>query len=372
MERRKFLKLLSTGAVACSAQGIFTLTGCNKAEKNVEQKAPGWFMSGPPKYTVADSHFHYVDFLQHTEGLDALLANMDANGVEHIMMSGMPVVKKWDKEDPIAPGYYLDNNSRTYWYSATDYFVAETVQTVPEEQRHRFHPYICAFNPTDKYAVDHVKRMIDQYGDLWEGVGEIFGHRDDLTNLTYGETARANHVALDPVYDLAAEHDLPVCLHNNCTSRNKLDNPIYVYEVEDALKKHPDTRITWAHAGLSRYLDVDQERYTDMLGDMLHRHDNLWIDLSWLVYDDYVTDGEPQYSVKSCWMNLIKNFSERFMIGSDTVGKFENYGFNIRKYYTLLDALPGHMVLKVARNNYISTLPQRVRRKIKERDAVKA
>ncbi|CCO22978.1 amidohydrolase family protein [Maridesulfovibrio hydrothermalis] len=372
MDRRKFLKLVSTGTVVCSVQGIFTLTGCggsNVIRKKV-QADPEWFMNGTPKYMVSDSHFHYVDFLQDTEGLNALLRNMNGNGVEHIMMSGMPLIKKWNKDDPVPPKYYLDNNSRTYWYSATDYYVAETVETIPEAERYRFHPYICAFNPTDKYGVEHVKRMITQYGDLWEGIGEIFGHRDDLTNLTYGERARANHVALDPVYELAARKDLPVCLHNNCTSRNKLDNPVYVYEVEDALKKHPETRITWAHAGLSRYLDVDQDKYTEMLGKMLSQYSNLWIDLSWIVYEDFITDGRHMYEVKSCWLELINSFPDKFMIGSDAVGNFKNYAFNIRKYYTLLDNLPKDTAKKVARDNYLSTLPERVRKKLAERERV--
>ena len=93
MNRRKFLKLTSAGAVAVSTQGIFTLTGCNKQKEKKPAKEAGGFMSGPPKYTVADAHFHYVDFLQKTEGTAELIKAMNANGVEHIMFSGMPLVK---------------------------------------------------------------------------------------------------------------------------------------------------------------------------------------------------------------------------------------------------------------------------------------
>ncbi len=135
------------------------------------------------------------------------------------------------------------------------------------------------------------------------------------------------------------------------------------------MEKHPETRITWAHAGLSRYLNLDQDRYTDMLGDMLDRHDNLWIDLSWLVYEDNITDGKPMYKVKPCWLKLVMSFPDRFMIGSDAVGKFAKYDFNIRKYYTLLDRLPKHMAQKVAIDNYLSILPQRVQKTLAQRKA---
>lgn len=357
MDRRTFLKLAMAGVAAGATQGIFALDALAKTKD-----AQPWFMQGAPQYTMSDAHFHFVDFLQHSDGMDALLQAMNANGVQHIMLSGMPLVKKWDKDDPAAPKYYLDNTSRAYWYSGTDYRVAHAVLRLPEELRYRFHPYICGFNGTDKYAVEHVQRMLDEFPGLWQGIGEIFGHRDDLTNMTYGENARANHPALDPVYDLAARLDMPVNLHNNCTSRVQTKELRYVYEVEEALKHHPETRIVWAHAGLSRYMeDIDQRAYTEMLRGMLDTYKNLWLDLSWLVYENYVTDGMPQLVVHPYWLQLVEDFPDRFMVGSDSIGHMGTYALNIRKYYTLFRALPKDAAQKVARDNFLSILPQKVR-----------
>src|SRR5579872_1560253 len=105
---------------------------------------------------LADAHFHLVDFLQRTDGVRAVLAAMDAAGVTDTMLTGMPLVKKWSKEDARQPLYYLEDESPVYWYSATDVLVAREVLSAPEAERHRLHPFITGFNPTDRNAIDHV------------------------------------------------------------------------------------------------------------------------------------------------------------------------------------------------------------------------
>ncbi len=348
MDRRSFLKWTAAGALACGMAPVLQ---------------PAWALAqaaadtppAPVRYKVADGHFHYLDFIQKTEGMQALIASMDAAGVEHIMFSGMPLIKKWDAAAPLEPTYYLDDNGRTYWYTATDFIIARRYQELSATDKKRFHPFICGINATDKHAILHVRRMLDEYPDVWQGIGEIFGHRDDLTNLTYGETARGNHPALAAIYDLAAERNLPVCLHNNATSRNRLDKPIYAYEVREALSNHPKTKFIWAHAGLSRYLDLDQQEYTAMLRDMLEKHSNLHLDLSWIMFENYVLNAKGE--VRPEWLALVADFQDRIFIGSDNIGHFATYHHNIVKYYALLDALEPAAAQKVALDNFLRLLP---------------
>jgi hypothetical protein len=77
------------------------------------------------RYQVTDAHLHYVDFLQNSEGVEALLKAMNRAGVDHAMLNGLPLVKKWNAVDPRKPLYYLGDDSRTYWYSTTDILVAQ-------------------------------------------------------------------------------------------------------------------------------------------------------------------------------------------------------------------------------------------------------
>lgn len=329
--------------------------GAGEAEPP-EARAPG--RSGATRYRVADAHLHYLDFLQETDGASAALAAMNSAGVEHAMISGMPLVKKWHAADPRRPKYYLEDDSRTYWYSATDVLVAHAIESLPNEQQQRFHPFISGLNGTDRNAVDHIRRMLDLYPDFWEGIGEVMARHDDLTALTYGEAARADHVALDAVYELAAERDLPVSVHSNIGSV-WLREPIYLHEMENALKRHLRTRFIWCHAGISRRIEIPT--LTEDLRRLLSTYANLWIDLSWVVFDEYVApDGKPA----PAWIELAEEFPDRFMIGSDTVGHFTALPAAIQRYYVFLEALEPETRAKVARENFLSVLPQRVRARL--------
>ena len=52
----------------------------------------------------------------------------------------MPVTKIWAEWDRMPPIYYLNNNSRCYYYSMTDVIVAEEIKKLPSKQRKRFYP----------------------------------------------------------------------------------------------------------------------------------------------------------------------------------------------------------------------------------------
>ncbi len=310
------------------------------------------------RYKVVDAHLHYVDFLQNSDGIQALIKSMNDAGVEHAMLNGLPVVKKWDAIDPVKPQYYLADDSRTYWYSATDVLVAKAIKSLSDSDRKKFHPFISGFNPTDRNAIDHLNRMMEWYPDVWEGIGEILTRHDDLTALTYGEQARANHMALDTVYNFAAEHDLPVTVHSDISSV-WVKNPLYLHEIEKAVKEHPKTRFVWAHAGASRRVIVPT--LVSVVRTMLKTYPNLWVDLSWVVYPNYVApDGKPDKE----WVALVEDFPDRFMIGTDLVGHFDDYAKTIRSYYVFLDALSPQTAQLVANENFLSILPLRVREKL--------
>lgn len=306
-----------------------------------------------PRYRLSDCHLHLVDFLQRTDGGKAVIAAMDRAGVDHAQITGMPLVKAWSAADKIRPDYYLDDDSPCYWYSATDVLVAREVQALPSKDRRRLHPFICGFNGADKNAVDHVRRMIEWFPGFWEGIGEVMGRHDDLTHLTYGERSHADNEALGPIYELAAEYDLPVSVHNNIGSPWKRD-PIYVHEIEGAAKAHPRTKFIWCHAGISRRINIPT--LIDELRRVVKTYPNISVDLSWVVFEDYIAkDGQ----VDRRWTELLEEFPTRFMIGTDKVGKFGNYPDEILKYEKLLDTLKPDTARRVGRDNFLALLPKK-------------
>ncbi|WP_457437910.1 amidohydrolase family protein [Pseudomonas sp. TE3786] len=312
-------------------------------------------------YHYTDGHLHYVDFFQETEGMEVLIKQMDASRVDHAMITGIPLAKKWHEDEPKRPRYYAGDDADAYWYSATDFYVAAALGDLNDQQRQRFHPFISGFNPVDKNAAAHIERLLKLYPGLWQGIGEVFTRHDDLTAITSGDTPRANNEAMARVYHLAAEHDMPVLLHSNITSKRE-KNPLYLPEVEEPLRNHPHTRFIWAHAGTSMELhrhqtELDFVRPT--LERLLETYPNLYIDLSWSVLRPYLLDeqGKPDGE----WLALVKRFPERFMLGSDVVGKFENIGEQMHGFDPFLDALPADVAQNVARENFLKVLPRNLK-----------
>jgi len=310
-------------------------------------------------YHYSDAHLHFVDFFQESGGMDQLLKAMDKGDIDHVMISGIPVAKKWHENEPKRPRYYAGDDAAVYWYSATDVVVAAALKELDEEQRKRFHPFLSGFNPNDKNADAHIRRMLDMDPGLWQGLGEIFTRHDDVTALTQGDTPRANNEALTRVYHLAAEFDLPVMLHSNITSKRER-NPLYLAELEEPLRNHPHTRFIWAHAGTSKELHRHQKKLDFLLPTvkrLLDDYPNLYVDLSWTMLRPYLLDsaGAPDPD----WVALVARHPTRFMIGSDVVGRFEGLGEAMHAFDPFLDALPEAAARKVARDNFLAVLPRK-------------
>ncbi|WP_259651462.1 amidohydrolase family protein [Pseudomonas sp. NCCP-436] len=313
------------------------------------------------EYRYSDAHLHYVDFFQETAGMDELLEKMAESNVEHVMLSGIPVVKKWDEDEPKRPRYYAGDDANAYWYSATDVFVAAAYKRLPAEQRRRFHPFLSGFNPNDMNADAHIRRMLELDPGLWQGIGEIFTRHDDLTALIHGSAPRASNEALARVFHLAAEFDLPVMLHSNITSKRERE-PLYLAEIEEPLRNHPHVRFIWAHAGTSAEIHRHQEKLEflrETLERMLGQYPNLYVDLSWTVLRPYLLDerGRPDPD----WVHLVSSYPQRFMLGSDVVGRFASLGDYMKGFEPFLDALPEDVAQKVAHDNFLAVLPRRVR-----------
>jgi predicted TIM-barrel fold metal-dependent hydrolase len=198
--------------------------------------------------------------------------------------------------------------------------------------------------------------MLDWYPGMWAGIGEVMTRHDDLTAFSYGEPPRANHEALNPVYELAAEHNLPVLLHSNITSV-RMREPLYLGELEEAVRKHPGTRFIWAHAGTSDSINrrMNMTFLDNEVSRMLKTYDNLWIDLSWSILDEYLLTSDKD-DVRKHWLAIIRQHPDRFVIGSDLVGKFDRLGQKMQSFDVLLDELDDEHAAMLARENLLRVL----------------
>ncbi len=300
-----------------------------------------------------DMHLHLVDFLQATEGLNRLLESMNRGNIRQAVVFGIPVKKKWDWVEPLRPAYYLDDDSRCYYWVGTDELVAHEYNRLSRQEQECLAPCLCGFNPTDMACIDYIEHMFEKYP-FWKGIGEIMCRHDDLTNLTLDETARVNHAALRKVMEFAAKKKIPVCVHHNSTSVNLHAEYEYLHELQDVLDRHPDTTLVWAHCGGSRR--ISHQKYHQMVSGLLNMYPHLYVDFSWVIYDDIIcqprrTEQGPLVPRQEWLEEVVLPFAERVMLGSDLCGKFDLAGKTMARYNGLLAALPEDARNKVARLN---------------------
>ena len=371
MTRREFLKMAAASAIGVAAASqmpletakVFAegnddsayknhLIGDSRATNtNVDIVAP----KEKIKYDIVDSHLHFFDFIEKTDGFKTLCKAMDMSGVSKSVIFGLGITKQWDSSMKEAPSYYLSNDSRCYYYSATDYMLAEELLASSNEIRERFFPFCCGFNCNDKFAADHLEQVLKYYPKFWSGVGELMSRHDDLTALTYGEPPHVDGEGFLGIYDVAASKGLPVLIHHNITGQN-VDKILYLDELKKALSYNRKCKIIWAHVGISRRVEV--KNLIKIADELLLNNKNLWIDISWVVYDYYFLDKFPTnfYDDDSLddWAKLMEKYLDRFLIGTDKVGHFNTYPAEVTKYYQLLDKLKTKTVENICKNNVLS------------------
>jgi len=300
--------------------------------------------------SLVDCELHYLNFNQSGDGMEKLFTEMDRIGIKTAWLMGIPLQKVWGEHAPLRPLAYESDAGRVYYYSATDVILARDILALPPEKRKRIRPFICGFNPTDRNAVKHVRLMLKLYPGLWSGIGEVLTRHDMLSHLTYGESARADHPALDPIYELAATENLPVLLHSNITSPRE-PGFIYLNEIENALRKHPQTRIIWAHGGTSANIERRQHLIglDKIIAQLLDEYPNLSIMLSWTLTSGYLLNHQKK--TDPAWVALLIRHSDRFLIGSDVVGNFAKLEEAFHEELTLLKNLPPAIATQIAHGN---------------------
>jgi hypothetical protein len=286
------------------------------------------------KYKCVDAHLHVNDFIQETEGLVKCLHYMKKANITQAVIFGIPVSKLWASWEKYPPGYYLGDNSRCYYYSGCDFIMAGEYRALQEQDRKLLLPLIGGFNPCDKFAYRHIHRMIKYFPEMWHGIGEILFRHDDLTNLIYGDPPRCNHNAMDRVYELCVEYEMPICIHQNITSVGTSDYPQWLHELEETLQNFPRATIVWAHCGVSRR--VYSPIYYQIVERLLAKYENLYVDFSWVVYDDFIC---PKGIPDEQWVHLAEDYSTKICIGTDVVNRFEQLPATIQKYDVFLAKL---------------------------------
>lgn len=305
-----------------------------------------------------DAELHVVDFRQRIAALSEVIRTLDSNGVDTAFIMGLSVKKMRSISDPAAApvDYYLAGDGPCLPY-ATDWRILSAWSQLPSSMQNRLIPFVSGFVSTDVGAIDELEALIEHYPGIG-GIGECLLRHDALTAFQPWAKPRANHPVMYKVYDWAAKKDLPVLVHNNITCLGDT-RPLYVGEMQEALRDHPATRFIWAHAGSSR--DIYAERHEDVVRGMLATYSNLSINISWSeMFKNLLKRGSSNFDPG--WIKLILDYPDRFLLGSDAVGKkgLGDYSRLMDDHRGLLEALNDPKVAeKLSWQNAVGILPAR-------------
>ncbi len=292
----------------------------------------GRALAGTTDYLFNDSHFHLTNYVQKGTDIHRYLEIM-GDKIGRSTLFGIPLQQMWSAANSgdFAPTYYLQTDAPLYYYSFTDAFIAHAYESLPKAQRARLDPMITGFNPSDMYAVDHIRRVLEVFPGVFSGIGEFSIHKEFVSSKIAGETASLTNPALDRILDFAGEVGLVVIIHNDIDMpfAKAGTEPIYLTQMKDLLRRHPKTTVIWAHMGLGRVVHPTQvqpdsspderspgyrEIVEAMLEDPTLKH--VYFDISWDEVAKYAVASPETVKRTAAAFN---RYPDRFLFGTDNV-----------------------------------------------------
>jgi predicted TIM-barrel fold metal-dependent hydrolase len=276
--------------------------------------------------------------------------------VGHVALFGIPLQQQWSKrvDADNAPTYYLNTDAPLYYYSFTDAYIAMAYRALSPSERTRFDPMITGFNPTDMYAVDHIRRVLTTFPGVFTGIGEFSVHKEFVSAKVAGGVASLLDPALDSILAFAGEVGLLVIIHNDVdVPFAKADSPpAYLEQMKMLVARHPRTTIIWAHTGVGRVVRPVRNHIAmleSLLQDPAMSH--LYFDLSWDEVAKYIVASDSSIALTA---GLVNRYPDRFLFGTDVVAPA-----NAQQYYAVfdiyrpfLDRLTPAARLQLLRGNY--------------------
>ena len=323
--------------------------------------------SAQEQYLVNDAHFHLTNYIQQGTDIHKFLDIMGTK-VGRVAIFGIPLQQQWSyrNDGNRAPTYYLESDSPLYYYSFTDAWIAMAYKSLTKEQQARFDPMITGFNPTDMYATDHIKRVLQTFPGVFTGIGEFTIHKEFVSPKVAGEVASLDDPALDRILDFCAESGLLVIIHNDLDSPFPKPGkpPAYLEQMRNLIKRHPKTTIIWAHTGMGRVVRPVQ-RHAATLEAMLKdpAFSNLYFDISWTEVAKYLVASPESAKITA---DLLNRYPDRFLFGTDEVASTnqEEYLRIYSMYDPLWKLLSAETSEKVRKGNYERLFDQ-ARRKVR-------
>jgi len=283
---------------------LFVLTGvCSSLAVMAAERSP-----------VADVHIHYKWSQAEVTSPQQAIALLEQNNVQLAVVFGTP------------PEMAL-----------------ELVELAPQRVIAFYQPYIDNLLKPNWFLNRRVPSAVRKAlaSGKFHGVGEI--------HVSDGIGPNLDSKIFNDVLSIAAEFNAPVLIHTNASNHS------YMKRI---CSRHSQTRFIWAHAGGLGAKEV---------GKLLEACSNVWVEFS--ARDPYKSIGEQVAddtgTLRASWLELIKRYPERFMIGSDPIwpiSEIDSWHRADTGWDTINDLYTYH-------NRWINKLPSEMAERIRFRNA---
>ncbi len=291
-------------------------------------------------YLFNDDHVHLTNYIQEGPSVQDFLKVM-GDKVGRATLFGIPLQQQWSYANTgsFAPWYYTQTDAPLYYYSFTDAVIAIAYKSLTLEQQARFDPMITGFNPSDMYAVDHIKRVLKTFPGVFSGIGEFTVHKEFVSAKISGEICSLMNPSLDSIFAFCAQAGLVVIIHSDIDMPfpKPGQEPYQVIQLRDLFIRHPNTTVIWSHCGLGRIVDPI-DNMIGVLENVCNKPEmsHVYFDLSWDEAAKYIIATPESIQAMA---GLLNRHPDRFIFGTDEVGPTDQAKYlKVYNMYTSLIA----------------------------------
>ncbi|PHR26105.1 MAG: amidohydrolase [Fluviicola sp.] len=179
-------------------------------------------------------------------------------------------------------------------------------------------------------VTEYIQLLDDEYPGVFSWMGEVNLVKQALLENGHEVSTLESIKLWAPFMDTIRRRNVPICIHSDIGSNDSLTE--FLYLMEEVLNRYNDNKIVWAHMGLSKELSkMPAEQHIGILSNLLDKHENLTLDLSWDVLWDSVFVNDI---ARAKYVEFIDAYPTRFITGTDFVASRE-----AKCYKTYKDAL---------------------------------
>jgi predicted TIM-barrel fold metal-dependent hydrolase len=216
--------------------------------------------------------------------------------------------------------------------------------------------------PAQRVTAADVQRLQEEAEEIAKsgaiGFGEIaIEHLSSGRGSHPYESVPADHPLLLALCDVASRLNMPIDIHMEAlpqdsppppflASFNPERLPANIAAFERLLEHNPRAVIVWAHAGW----DLTGERTVPLMRSLLAKHANLFMSIKLDSAGPQRTSPfAPDGGLRPAWLNLLNEFRNRFVIGSDQF--YDEGDARVSAARRFVNALPTEVATAVARDN---------------------